>query len=111
MTDLGLDEIGNELSISEQGTEAELHLRHAGLNAYAALVILAMLGRRKSWNDEDSPLEVTLEQDGQSGMAALICFVNMDHEERIGKFERLLGGRRVLDKIDGNLQCSRGRGR
>ena len=85
--------------LAEQESLAELELRHAGLNAYAALVVLAELncGERdcKTMSDEDKA-------------EALVRFVNMSHVQRVGRFEGLLGGRRALDRIEGELRRVRG---
>lgn len=84
--------------LMEQESLAELELRHAGLNAYAALIVLAELksGRGgKAVNDED-------------GGEALVKFVNMSHAQRVGRFERLIGGRRALDRIEQELRQGRG---
>lgn len=77
----------------------ELFLRRAGLNIYAAQVILSLLKMEgKRWNEnqhgrtDDTPSQ------------ALPLFVQMSREQRITRFEGLLGGRRVLERVSKTLE-------
>ncbi len=73
----------------EDETLWELFLRRAGMNAYAAQAVIAEL-------KEPDGVEV----DGsKAGLFGITAFVEMGQEERIARFERLLGGRRVLQRV------------
>ena len=83
--------------LAEQESLAELELRHAGLNAYAALVVLAELQRGRASQTHD---------DGE-GVGALVELVNMGDGQRMARFEGLLHGRRALRKIEEELRQAR----
>lgn len=67
----------------------EIFLRAAGLNAFAAQVILNELDQKNM----DSSISSNF------GVAA---FIKMSQGERLARFERLLGGRKVLSRV-GNI--------
>ncbi|KAI9846750.1 MAG: hypothetical protein M1830_007430, partial [Pleopsidium flavum] len=74
----------------------ELFLRRAGLNAFAAQVILAAL---KAPDDQASG--DTIQRDGAD--FGLTAFVKMPMKERIRRFEHLLGGTRILLRVSEQL--------
>ncbi|KAI9709526.1 MAG: hypothetical protein M1820_003286 [Bogoriella megaspora] len=76
---------GQRMLLQEE-TLWELFLRRAGMNAYAAQVVLSEL------KPSDNLLNGT-QNDGSNGLAAI---VRMSCAERIQKFETLLGGRKLL---------------
>ncbi|KAK3324006.1 hypothetical protein B0T19DRAFT_427473 [Cercophora scortea] len=69
-------------------TRWELFLRRAGMNAYAAQVVLGML------KDPDSEPAI-----GGPQVYGLPQFVMMTREARVAMFEGVFGGRRVLDRV------------
>jgi hypothetical protein len=74
--------------LTEEETHWELFLRRAGMNAYAAQVVIGMLRTPdlKSWVNHGP-------------VYGLPRFVKMAHEERCAVFEVVLGGRRVLTRV------------
>ncbi|KAF2083502.1 hypothetical protein K490DRAFT_19400, partial [Saccharata proteae CBS 121410] len=92
-----------EVKLLQDETLWELFLRRAGLNAFAAQVVLASLkpasdttlsphtATAASSSDPDKSPSTTL-----SGLAA---FVRMGAAERIKRFETVFGGRRVLQRL------------
>ncbi|KAL2354398.1 hypothetical protein BJ546DRAFT_878679 [Cryomyces antarcticus] len=73
----------------------ELFLRHAGMNAYAAQAILSEL--KAPTEAQDSSAQSPVQARGASfGLAA---FVAMTPQERLRRFEALLGGGRVLRRV------------
>ncbi|ETS83145.1 hypothetical protein PFICI_05021 [Pestalotiopsis fici W106-1] len=68
-------------------TTWELILRRAGMNAFAAQVVLSEL---------KEPLGVAQNDAAHRGLAA---FINTSPDERFAKFGRLLGGGRVLQRV------------
>ncbi|TKA61813.1 hypothetical protein B0A49_12276 [Cryomyces minteri] len=84
-----------EARLLQDETLWELFLRHAGMNAFAAQAILSEL--KAPTEAEDSSAHSTVQAKGASfGLAA---FVAMTAQERLRKFEALLGGGRVLRRI------------
>lgn len=81
-------------------TSWEIFLRRAGMNAYAAQEVLVAL---------KPPLDMGDGQGGDGGTGGgcgefgLVAFVRMGAEERIRRFEGLLGGRRVLGRVSARL--------
>lgn len=75
-------------------TTWELILRRAGMNAFAAQVILSEL---------KEPFGVTKDDVAHRGLAA---FVNMSPDERCAKFCQLLGGERVLRRVGAVLDST-----
>ncbi|OIW31836.1 hypothetical protein CONLIGDRAFT_641615 [Coniochaeta ligniaria NRRL 30616] len=69
-------------------THWELFLRRAGMNAFAAQVVLGMLRAPEG--------EPSLSHERAYGLPA---FVKMAEEQRFGMFEGVLGGRRVLARV------------
>ncbi|QDS73344.1 hypothetical protein FKW77_006750 [Venturia effusa] len=94
---------GEEIALLQDETLWEQFLRRAGLNAFAAQLILTDL---KNTSDTDiqmtetcsSDLDTSSKSPGRTnfGIRAFIC---MDPQERIQRFESLLGGRRVLTRV------------
>ncbi|KAI5926687.1 hypothetical protein F4810DRAFT_724308 [Camillea tinctor] len=74
--------------IIQDETSWELFLRRAGMNAYAAQAILGTLKA-----PEDAPKE-------QTGCFGLPAFVRMTRVERIQVFRGLMGGERVLSRVN-----------
>jgi hypothetical protein len=72
-------------------TTWELLLRRAGLNAYAAQIILANLKLPEGASQESA---------GQYGLPG---FVNMSPVVRIREFAQLMGGDRVLQRVGRTL--------
>lgn len=70
-------------------TSGELFLRKAGMNAFAAQAVLA--GLKCSGSCSDS-MDLELE-----------AFVKMSMEERLERFEGMMGGRKVLQKVSERL--------
>ena len=68
----------------------ERFLRAAGMNAYAAQVVLAELKEPEGGMVAD-------ERAGRS--SGLAAFVKMGREERIRRFEMVLGGRKILEEV------------
>lgn len=85
----------NNMNLVQDETLWELFLRRAGMNAFAAQAVLCQLGRSK--RDFDGGQEVV-----ESGLR---LFVNMSLEERLGRFEGLLGGRSVLIRVSEGLDA------
>jgi hypothetical protein len=71
----------------ESETTWELILRRAGMNVFAAQVVLSSL---------KEPRGISKEDNARRGLAA---FINMPPEERLAKFGQLLGGERVLRRV------------
>ncbi|KAI9888982.1 MAG: hypothetical protein M1814_006099 [Vezdaea aestivalis] len=84
---------GESVELLEDVTEWELFLRRVGMNAYAAQVVLATLKR-------------PAESDNKR-IYGLKAFVLMSRNERIYLFERLLGGRKVLELVSSVLDVRR----
>ncbi|KAL8932011.1 MAG: hypothetical protein Q9211_006583 [Gyalolechia sp. 1 TL-2023] len=72
------------VTLLQEETQWEVFLRHAGLNAYAAQVILADM---KAAKDDDSNLW------------GLRKFTYMSPEDRFRMFEGMLGGRGLLERV------------
>jgi hypothetical protein len=68
----------------------ELFLRRAGMNAYAAQAVIAEL---------KAPDGVELSGGSKAYLFGITAFVEMGQEERMARFEGLLGGRRVLQRV------------
>ena len=77
------------MKLIQDETLWEIFLRRAGVNAFAAQVILANF---KAPDSSDS--------NGRYGLGA---FVEMSTGERLARFESLLGGRRVLTRVSRSL--------
>ena len=76
------------VKILEDSTLWELFLRRIGMNAYASQVILATL---------KGPHESSPDPNRLFGLSA---FVDMTADQRIAMFERLLGGKKVLLRVN-----------
>ncbi len=88
-------------TLLQEETSWEVFLRRAGLNAFAAQEILLAL---KPPTDGDvGGNRKMVGGDGGDGEFGLVAFVRMGMEERIRRFEHLLGGRRVLGRVSGRL--------
>ncbi|MCJ1378583.1 hypothetical protein MMC17_001682 [Xylographa soralifera] len=108
------------LRLQPEETSWEVFLRRAGLNAFAAQAVLAALRPptlSREWSELNVQAGATSRADS-SGMVAdrrgwtvkdrtgaestlwgLAAFVRMGPEERCRRFETLLGGRDVLDRV------------
>jgi hypothetical protein len=80
----------SSVALLEDETFWELFLRRAGMNAYAAQAVIAEL---------KAPEGVDVEGESKAGFFGITAFVEMEQEERIARFERLLGGRRILQRV------------
>jgi hypothetical protein len=69
----------------------EIFLRYAGANAFAAQVILSKL------KQQDDGMT------GESEDFGLMEFVKMTPQQRLEKFERLLGGRKLLERVGAQI--------
>ena len=82
------------IKLLQDETLWELFLRRAGMNAFAAQVILSEL---------KAPLDATQDENCETNERkvdyGLTAFVKMSLQERIARFELLLGGRRVLERV------------
>lgn len=88
-------------TLLQEETSWEVFLRRAGLNAFAAQEILLAL---KPPTDGDvGGNRKMVGGDGGDGEFGLVAFVRMGMEEKIRRFEHLLGGRRVLGRVSGRL--------
>ncbi|KAI1659779.1 hypothetical protein F4813DRAFT_324085 [Daldinia decipiens] len=74
----------------------EVFLRRAGMNAYAAQAILGQL---------KAPDDIPEEQAGKYGLPA---FINMVPMERVEAFRNLMGGERVLNRVNETLETQWG---
>ncbi|KAI9772360.1 MAG: hypothetical protein M1839_002496 [Geoglossum umbratile] len=75
-----------EVKLVQEESLWEVFLRRAGVNAFAAQVILSEL---KQQGDRVS----------QSGDVGLMEFIKMAPQERVERFGHLLGGRKLLDRV------------
>ncbi|KAI0854220.1 hypothetical protein F5Y00DRAFT_256719 [Daldinia vernicosa] len=74
----------------------ELFLRRAGMNAYAAQAILGQL---------KAPDDIPEERAGKYGLPA---FIRMAPKERVQAFQSLMGGERVLNRVNETLETQWG---
>ncbi|KAI9842204.1 MAG: hypothetical protein M1837_007417 [Sclerophora amabilis] len=98
MVEYGVD--SKSLHLLEDETRCELFLRQAGLNAFAAQAVLSELSPHRgnnadSFDRNDSP---------HGNDSALVAFVEMSVHERLSRFERLFGGRRLLLEVSRVLE-------
>lgn len=87
----------SSVPLLEDETLWELFLRRAGMNAYAAQAVIAEL---------KAPDGVDVEGESKAGLFGIAAFVEMGQQERIARFERLLGGRRVLQRVGSALDAN-----
>jgi hypothetical protein len=80
--------------VAEEETTWELFLRCAGMNAFAAQNVVAMLKAPKESTDADA---------GRYGLAG---FINMTPAERVENFSQLLGGEKVVQRVGAMLDSS-----
>ena len=73
-------------------TAWELFLRAAGMNAFAAQVVLSELDRKNIESRVSSDFGLT-------------AFVKMSQRERLARFERLLGGGKLLSRVEDIFQA------
>ncbi|KAH0547654.1 hypothetical protein FGG08_000143 [Glutinoglossum americanum] len=78
---------GEEAKLLQEETLWEIFLRYAGVNAFAAQVILSKL------KQQDNGMAGESESD-----FGLMEFVKMTPQERLERFEHLLGGRKLLER-------------
>ena len=89
--------------LMEDETLWEQFLRRAGLNAFAAQVVLAEL-REPDVSCSSMDYEVSFSASAWATDTSLRAFVRMAPGERIGRFEMLLGGRKVLTRVNQALE-------
>jgi hypothetical protein len=87
----------SSVPLLEDETLWELFLRRAGMNAYAAQAVIAEL---------KAPDGVDVEGESKAGLFGITAFVEMGQDDRIARFERLLGGRRVLQRVGSVLDAN-----
>ena len=75
----------------------EIFLRRAGLNAFAAQVILALLKNPVDWPHP------SLEMDGAVETCGLQTLLLMTGEQRMQNFQAVMGGSRVLTRVSALL--------
>lgn len=85
----------DNMSLVQDETLWELFLRRAGMNAFAAQAVLCELG----------PPSQDFERGQEPVESGLIAFVKMSLEERLRRFEGLLGGRSVLMRVSESLDA------
>ena len=78
------------IKLLHEETYWEIFLRRAGLNAFAAQVVLAELKSR------DSPGDGCMKDHGKCGLPA---FLSISEEERIARFEHRIGGTVLLNRV------------
>jgi hypothetical protein len=90
----GLEAAETQEHLIQDETQWELFLRRAGFNAYAAQSILACL---------KTPGSISVEEDKcfDCGLAA---FVKMTPGERVQRFQNLMGGKSVLNRVNRILE-------
>lgn len=81
-----------QLKLLQEETLWEIFLRQAGLNAFAAQAILAKLKGPETGDIEMGPRDSVV----YFGLAA---FIRMSLQERVHRFERLLGGRNLTERV------------
>lgn len=82
------------IKLLQDETLWEIFLRRAGMNAFAAQVILSELKAPLDASQDDNN-----EMNERKVDYGLTAFVKMSLQERIARFELLLGGRRVLERV------------
>jgi hypothetical protein len=85
--------LDSSMRLLQDETMWERWLRVAGLNAYAAQAVLVQLKIPDLGSQSTSPTEIHK----RYGVAA---FVSMTHEERVERFGAMLGGDRVLRRVN-----------
>ena len=78
-------------ALVQEETLWEVFLRRAGMNAFAAQVILGKLDEKNMKRRERSDFGLT-------------AFVKMSEEERFARFEKVLGGRKLLSRISQTIE-------
>ncbi|KAK8250085.1 hypothetical protein IWZ00DRAFT_293817 [Phyllosticta capitalensis] len=86
------------LQLLQDETLWEQLLRRAGMDAFAAQVVLDALKKQKDEEDPTSSDSGEKKSQGPKN-AGLAAFLLMDHEERVKRFGGAMGGRRVLDRM------------
>ncbi|KAF2020036.1 hypothetical protein BU24DRAFT_387248 [Aaosphaeria arxii CBS 175.79] len=94
----GSKDIG-DIRILQDETLWELFLRRAGLNPYAAQVILASLRVPVEFTIEHHPTESSPYSESFS-VFGLQAFVAMSSEERINEYQAVMGGTRILKRVN-----------
>lgn len=85
--------VKSDIKLLQDETSWELVLRKAGMNAFAAQIILAEL------KAPELPYDTETNFDQGSGVFGLTAFVQMPLPERIARFETVFGGRRLLCRV------------
>jgi hypothetical protein len=85
------------IPLLQEETLWELFLRRAGMNAFAAQAVISQV---------KAPEGVEVNSPSKAGMFGITALVEMGSQERLRRFEGLLGGSRVLNRVgrllDGN---------
>lgn len=90
-------------STKTNATQWELFLRRAGFNTYAAQVIIGSL-------QTPDPYPLSFSSPSVSGIfetvevLGLTAFILMDADERVRRFQALLGGSRILKRVNRVLE-------
>ncbi|KAF2816200.1 uncharacterized protein BDZ99DRAFT_542497 [Mytilinidion resinicola] len=85
----------NEMKLLQEETLWELFLRRCGVNAYAAQAILAALKP-----PPNTPFLSTSESDqNETQVFGLPAFILLSADERVERFQVLLGGNRILNRV------------
>lgn len=91
--------MGNHVRLLQDETLWEVFLRRAGMNAFAAQAILSELKPPDSNSNRDRSAVHPAQKYGLS------AFVNMSMEERLARFQPLLGGSNVLSSCSRTLDA------
>jgi hypothetical protein len=86
---------GTDAAIKNEETLWEQFLRRVGLNAFAACQILTELKKPESL----SVVQLDEEGEREERKYGLVAFVGMTAEDRVNRFARVMGGRRVLERV------------
>ncbi|OCK81517.1 hypothetical protein K432DRAFT_295295 [Lepidopterella palustris CBS 459.81] len=89
-----------EVKLLQEETLDELFLRRAGLNAFAAQAILSSL--KSSTSTSDYPESSSAPHPDQA--FGLASFIFMSSGERIDRFQVLLGGNRILNRVSALIE-------
>jgi len=100
---IGRSDWKQEPRLIEDETLWEQFLRRAGLNAFAAQAVLAEL-REPDELCQSTGGEVSSSESASSADTYLRAFLRMPPDDRIRRFEMLLGGRKVLTRVNQALE-------
>lgn len=97
----GVDPEKGEMKLLQDETLWEQFLRRAGLNAFAAQVVLTEL--KPPVSPEGISSDSVVVPDYDASLYGIASFVRMKGEERVKRFAEALGGRRILERVSGVL--------